>query len=122
MKVVVIGLGSMGRRRIRLMQAMRDAPEIVGVNRSAERRAQVEQEFGIRTFATLAEALAEAKPQAAFLCTAPASHGPAVLDCIAAGLDVFMEINLLGDWYAEAAAKANDSFEVDFVRVFDIVK
>ena len=108
MKVVVIGLGSMGRRRIRLMQAMPDAPEIVGVNRSAERRAQVEKEFGIRTFATLAEAVAAAKPQAAFLCTAPASHGPAVMECIAAGLHVFMELNLLGGWYAEAAERAKD--------------
>ena len=106
MRVVVIGLGSMGRRRIRLMQAMSNAPEIVGVNRSAERRAQVEKEFGIRTFATLDEALAAAKPQAAFLCTAPASHGSAVMECIAAGLDIFMEINLLGGWYAEAAALA----------------
>ena len=108
MKVVVIGLGSMGRRRIRLMQAMPDAPEIVGVNRSAERRAQVEKEFGIRTFATLAEAVAAAKPQVAFLCTAPASHGPAVMECIAAGLHVFMEINLLGGWYAEAAERAKE--------------
>ena len=106
MRVVVIGLGSMGRRRIRLMQTMAEAPEIVGVNRSAERRAQVEKEFGIRTFATLDEALAAAKPQAAFLCTAPASHGSAVMECIAAGLDIFMEINLLGGWYAEAAALA----------------
>ena len=108
MKVVVIGLGSMGRRRIRLMQAMKDAPEIVGVNRSAERRAQVESEFGIRTFPTLAEAVAEARSQAAFLCTAPASHGPAVMECIDAGLHVFMEINLLGGWYAEASAKARE--------------
>ena len=106
MRVVVIGLGSMGRRRIRLMQAMPDAPAIVGVNRSAERRAQVEREFGIRTFATLAEAIDAAKPQAAFVCTSPAGHGPAVLECIDAGLDVFMEINLIGPWYAEAAAKA----------------
>ena len=90
------------------MQAMSDAPEIVGVNRSQERRTQVEKEFGIRTFATLAEAIAEAKPQAAFLCTAPASHGPAVMECIAAGLHVFMEINLLGGWYAEAAEKAKE--------------
>ena len=106
MKVVVIGLGSMGRRRIRLMQAMKNAPEIFGVNRSAERRAQVEKEFGIRTFATLQEAIASGKPQAAFLCTAPASHYPAIIECIDAGLDVFMEINLLGSWYAEATAKA----------------
>ena len=108
MKAVVVGLGSMGRRRIRLMQAMEDAPEIVGVNRSAERRAQVEKELGIRAYATLSEAIAEAKPQAAFICTAPASHGPTVLECIDAGLDVFMEINLLGDWYAEASAKAEE--------------
>ncbi len=108
MRVVVIGLGSMGRRRIRLMQAMEGAPEIVGVNRSAERRAQVEKEFGIRTFTTLDAAIAAAKPQAAFLCTAPASHGPAVMACIEAGLDVFMEINLLGGWYDEAAAKAKE--------------
>ena len=106
MKAVVIGLGSMGRRRIRLMKSMPNAPEIVGVNRSQERRVEAEKEFGIRTFATLAEAMAEAKPQVAFLCTAPASHGPVVLECIAAGLHVFMEINLIGDWYAEAAAKA----------------
>ena len=98
----------MGRRRIRLMQAMPCAPEIVGVNRSAERRAQVEKEFGMRTFATLAEAVAEARPQAAFLCTSPASHGPAVMECIDAGLHVFMEINLIGDWYAEAAKAAKE--------------
>ena len=108
MKVVVIGLGSMGRRRIRLMQAMPDGFEIVGVNRSAERRAQVEKELGIRAFATLAEAIDATKPQAAFVCTAPAGHGPTVLECIAAGLHVFMEINLLGGWYAEAAAKAKE--------------
>ena len=90
------------------MQTMSDAPEIVGVNRSAERRAAVENELGIRTFATLSEAVAAVRPQAAFLCTAPASHGPAVMECIAAGLDVFMEINLIGDWYAEAAVKAKE--------------
>ena len=107
MKVVVIGLGSMGRRRIRLMQAA-GGHEIVGVNRSAERRAQVEKELGIKAYATLAEAVAAAKPEAALLCTAPASHGPTVLECIDAGLHVFMEINLLGDWYAEAQAKAKE--------------
>ena len=92
------------------MQAMPDEPEIVGVNRSAERRAAVEKEFGIRTFATLAEAVSAAKPQAAFLCTAPASYGPTVMECIEAGLDVFMEINLIGDWYEVAAAMAKEGF------------
>ena len=108
MKAVVIGLGSMGRRRIRLMKAMAHPLEIVGVNRSAERRAQAEAEFGIRTFATLAEAVAGTHPDVAFVCSAPACHGPAVMECVDAGLHVFMEINLLGEWYAEAAAKARE--------------
>lgn len=108
MDIVVIGLGSMGRRRIRLMQAMATPPRIVGVNRSAARRAAVEKEFGIRAFATLGDALAAGGARAAFVCTEPASHGPTVLECIEAGLDVFMEINLIGDWYAEAAKKAKE--------------
>ena len=107
--VVVIGLGSMGRRRIRLLKTLPNAPEIVGVNRSPGRRAQVEREFDVRTFATLAEAVVTVRPQSAFLCTAPASHGPAVMECIEAGLDVFMEINLRGDWYPEAERKAKEN-------------
>ena len=104
---VVIGLGSMGRRRVRLMKSLADAPEtIVGVNRSAVRRVAAAQELGIDVYATLEEAVAAAKPQVALVCTAPASHGPAVLQCLDLGLDVFMELNLIGDWYDAALAKA----------------
>ena len=90
------------------MQTILPALEIVGVNRSAERRAQVEREFGMRTFATPTEAFAAVRPQVAFVCTAPAGHGPVVMECIAAGIHVFMELNLVGGWYAEAAAKAGE--------------
>ena len=97
----------MGRRRVRLMKAFPDAPKtVVGVNRSAERRAAAAQELGIDVYATLEEAVAAAKPQVALVCTAPASHGPAVLQCLDLGLDVFMELNLIGDWYDAALAKA----------------
>ena len=50
------------------MQAMEDTPEIVGVNRSAERRAQAEKELGIKAYATLSEAIAEVKSTVHF-CT-----------------------------------------------------
>jgi len=89
-KVVVIGLGSMGRRRIRLMQTLDDAPQIIGVD----------------TAATLSEAIAKTHPNAALVCTSPASHGPIVMQCLEAGLHVYMEINLIGDWYEKASALA----------------
>ena len=47
MTVVVIGLGSMGRRRIRLLKSFADAPVVVGVNRNPERRAEAARELGI---------------------------------------------------------------------------
>ena len=53
------------------MQAMKEAPEIVGVNRSAERRAQVAEELGIATFATLAAARARQKGVKLFISSTP---------------------------------------------------
>lgn len=103
---VVVGLGSMGCRRIRLLKSFVDAPRIVGVNRNPERRAKAAQELGIAAYETLDEAMAAASPQVALVCTAPHLHGPTVLDCMRRGLDVFMELNLVGDWYPEAVETA----------------
>jgi len=108
MKVVVIGLGSMGRRRIRLMKTLPDAPEIVGVDSSVERCEQAEKETGIVTSADLRAAIAAEHPDAALVCTSPASHGSIVTQCLETGLHVFTEINLLCDWYDKALALAAD--------------
>ena len=106
MKVVVIGLGSMGRRRIRLMQTLSDSPEIVGVDLSADRRKQAEKETGVATVGDLKSAIALVHPNAALVCTSPMSHGEIVRQCLEAGLNVFTEINLQGDWYEEALSLA----------------
>ncbi len=47
MKVVVIGLGSMGRRRIRLLKQMYPELSLAGVDSNEERMQNVSQEFGI---------------------------------------------------------------------------
>ena len=105
-KVVVIGLGSMGRRRIRLMQSLPEPPEIVGVDLSSERLEQARRECGIAVEKSLADAIGRFRPDAALVCTSPASHGPIVLQCLAAELNVFTEINLISDWYEKAEALA----------------
>ena len=106
-KVVVVGLGSMGRRRIRLMRTLDKVPEIVGVDTSEDRRSQAAREFGIAVMGSLDEAIAMNRPDAALVCTSPTSHGPIVIRCLEAGLNVFMEINLSGDWYEKAEALAD---------------
>lgn len=102
MKVVVIGLGSMGRRRIRLLKALDARHEVCGVDLSADRRRQTAEECDIITYDSLDVAVGQFRPNAAFVCTSPVSHGPIVMECLNAGLHVFTEINLLSDWYANA--------------------
>ena len=105
-KVVVIGLGSMGRRRIRLMRSLPDSPCIVGVDTSESRRRQSEVEFGIATMPSLGEVSVSAGFDAAFVCASPGGHEAIVMQCLEAGLHVFMEINLAGDWYGRAESLA----------------
>ena len=72
MKALIVGLGSMGKRRIRLLKGIDPTIEIIGVDTWDERRKQVE-DMGHKTFGSIAEAAAE-KPDVAFVCTAPLSH------------------------------------------------
>lgn len=57
MKALIVGLGSMGKRRIRLLRGIDKNAEIIGVDTNPERRAQVE-EMGCKTYRTIEEAAA----------------------------------------------------------------
>ncbi len=100
--ILVVGLGSMGRRRIRLLRSIDVKIKVIGVDISDERRAQAENELGIETCAKLPEAIAQFAPKSVVVSTSPLSHGPIVLECLQAGMDVFTELNLVSDWYKEA--------------------
>ena len=102
MKVIVIGLGSMGRRRIRLMKTMYSDIDIRGVDLSDERQKQANSEFNIVSYSDLGMAIYDFKPECAFICVSPISHGAIALECLNNGLNIFTEINLLSDWYARA--------------------
>ena len=108
MKVLVIGLGSMGTRRIRLIQKTDPNVEIAGVDTQESRRQKVKDELGIDGFDDLQKAIADFSPDAAFICTSPISHGAIALQCLKSGLNIFTEINLLNDWYDEALKTAKE--------------
>ncbi|MGV8982705.1 Gfo/Idh/MocA family protein [Clostridium sp.] len=101
MKVVVIGLGSMGKRRIRLIHKYIDTVQIVGVDTNEKRRKECEKEYGIETFNSLTETVDTNHIDGAFVCTSPLSHSGIITECLKYGLHVFTELNLVADGYEE---------------------
>ncbi len=101
MNVVVIGLGSMGKRRIRLTKKLDDTINIVGVDINEERRTACEAEWGIKTYSSLVNLFRDIDIDCAFICTSPLSHCGIINQCLTAGLHVFTELNLVTDGYEE---------------------
>lgn len=106
MRVVVIGLGSMGKRRIRLLKQIDSQIEMIGIDLNKERQQEVSNLYGIRTVDTLEEICNKEVCDAAFVCTSPISHAKVIDACLDMGLHVFTEINVIADGYGELIQKA----------------
>ncbi|MEG1932582.1 MAG: Gfo/Idh/MocA family oxidoreductase, partial [Pygmaiobacter sp.] len=107
MKILIVGLGSMGKRRARLIRGIDPAIGVCGVDFSAERRAEAEG-LGIKSYESIAAAICAESFDAAFVSTAPKSHAAVIGALLDAGLSVFTEINLISDGYAENMQKAKE--------------
>ena len=114
MKIAVIGLGSMGRRRMRLIQKYDASFQIIGVDTNPERRTQCEAEHQIKTYADI-EDIRKDGVDCAFVCTSPLSHSKITTRCLDCGWHVFSEINLVNDGYAENVPLAKDKGLVLFL-------
>lgn len=101
MNILVIGLGSMGRRRVRLLKKMSSGYNIVGIDNNPNRRIQAENEMNIKTMDNLDEALTQMKPDCAIISTSPLSHAYLIEKCLLAGCHVFTELNLVKDKYED---------------------
>jgi predicted dehydrogenase len=104
MKVMIVGLGSMGKRRARLLKGILPDVCLLGVDSAPARRAEAEA-LGFTTYETLAAGIAAA-PDAAFVCTAPISHAGIIRELLQGGIPVFTELNLIDDGYDELQALA----------------
>ena len=107
MKLLIVGLGSMGKRRARLSKGIDAALHIVGVDTAETRRAEA-CTLGLAdaAYPTITEAVAAEHPDAALVCTAPLSHAAVIGELLDNDLPVFTELNLVGDGYAENMVKA----------------
>ncbi|MDT2660864.1 Gfo/Idh/MocA family oxidoreductase [Enterococcus hulanensis] len=106
--VAVVGLGSMGKRRIRLINQYDSTISIIGIDSNLTRRNEIEELFGMNTYATIEEAVSKKLIATVFVCTSPISHEAIIMGALTLGLNVFTEINLLNDYYDQAIHLAKD--------------
>lgn len=114
MKIIVIGLGSMGKRRIRLLSEHKDI-EIFGIDSQEQRCLEVEKQFHIRCYASIDTACHAEEIDAAIISTSPLSHAAIIRDCLNHNLHVFTEINLVQDGYDDNMALAKEKGKILFL-------
>ena len=114
MKIIVLGLGSMGKRRIRLISEHKDV-ELFGIDSQESRCAEVKEKFGIECYSSIEEACNAQPIEAAIISTSPLSHAAIIKECLAHNLHVFTEINLVQDGYDENIALAKEKGKVLFL-------
>ncbi len=100
MKIIVIGLGSMGKRRIRLLSEHKNMT-LYGIDSNQERCQEVKELFGVKCYNSINEVVAAEKPDAAVISTSPLSHAAIIKECLQNDLHVFTEINLVPDGYED---------------------
>lgn len=114
MKIIVIGLGSMGKRRLRLLSERNDV-ELFGIDSQESRCEEVKEKFGITCFKSITEAVEAENIEAAVISTSPLSHAAIIKECLTHNLHVFTEINLVQDGYEENMALAKEKNLVLFL-------
>ena len=96
MKAVVIGLGSMGKRRIRCLQAL-GINEIVGVDQREDRRSEAQDRYGVNVDTSLLNVLNYFQPNIAIISLPPKSHISAMSECVSQGIPFFVEASVVDD-------------------------
>lgn len=99
MKFLIVGLGSMGKRRIRNLKAL-GIGDITGFDPRTDRRQEAEGRYGTPTFESF-EAAMTAEPDALIISTPPDLHTFYALQGIRKGKHCFIEASVIDDGLAE---------------------
>jgi predicted dehydrogenase len=93
MKFLIIGLGSMGKRRIRNLQYLK-AGEVLGFDLSKNRREEAEEKYRIKTFGSFEDALKE-NPDVFIISTPPDKHNEYIKLAIENKKPAFVEASVI---------------------------
>lgn len=115
MNILIIGLGSMGKRRLRLIQEMFPEDKCYGVDGREDRREEAGNLYKIECEASIERAAEKFSIDSAFVCTSPLSHNAIIKECLEHKWNVFTELNLVEDGYNENMALAKKNGVVLFL-------
>lgn len=90
MKVLLVGAGSMGRRRLRDLLAL-EVGDVILYEPQAERCRETAAKFGVRGFTDLEQSLAE-NPEVIIISCPPALHGLYVQKAMECKMHIFSEV------------------------------
>ena len=95
MRFLVVGLGSMGKRRVRNLMALGyDAKTIAGFDIRSDRCAEAESLYSIPSFENFTNAIQDFDPQAIIISTSPSSHMDYAEPAFGLGLHCFIEASV----------------------------
>lgn len=94
MKILVIGLGSMGKRRVRNLQAL-GAMDIAGFDPRADRRAEAAGKNGISVYGDLNLAMRGHRPDVFVISTPPDLHMHYAYFAFERGINCFIEASVV---------------------------
>jgi predicted dehydrogenase len=103
--VGVIGLGSMGKRRLRCFQAL-GLKNLTGIDSRADRRQEAASKYGVATFSSLEEAVAAQNLEALCISVPPDLHRRFLEAAVSLRLPAFVEAGVLADGIPEVVTAA----------------
>ena len=109
MKFLVIGLGSMGKRRVRCLQTL-GFTEIYGFDMREDRRIDSEKTYGIKTYSDVCQAIKDIKPDAFIISVPPDVHHYYMKLAIEHEIHFFVEASVVDtdmEFIKQALAKSN---------------
>ena len=115
LKLLVVGLGSMGRRRARLTERFFPGVALFGVDSRPDRREEFSRQFNADVYDSLDEVFETLAPDAVAVCTSPENHGDLVPLVLKRGIHTFSELDLLDDGYDDLLAFEEKGVPVAFL-------
>ncbi len=96
MRFLIVGLGSMGKRRVRCLKALGyKTNDIAGFDVREGRRKEAEEKYGIRSYSNIGTALDSEKPSALIISVPPDFHHLYMEIAIEKGIHFFVEASVV---------------------------
>lgn len=112
LRSLIIGLGSMGKRRIRCLNKI-DSYEIIGIDPRIDRREETKSLYNIPVYESIEEMSSKTKPDFVIISSPPDQHLEALHWCVNQRIDCFVEASVIIEGLE---LLANDACAVKLIR------